>query len=138
MKYSKFWSVLLELFIERKPLISEECNYTSRTTVPQFLNRVYLQFSLHDQGMYLHHSYSYLDFSAVVCPICRQTSAEVKWYTQHCCHGTYVVSKTWKINVRSNSLEPSQIASTSFTSHQLYGMGLPFCSPLKLYWSHLA
>ena len=29
------------------------------------------------------------DFSAVVYAICRQTSAEVKSYTQHHCHGKY-------------------------------------------------
>ena len=30
----------------------------------------------------------YFDFSAVVRPICRRTSAEVESYTQHCCRAT--------------------------------------------------
>ena len=29
IKYSKFWSVSLEHFVERKPLISEECSFLS-------------------------------------------------------------------------------------------------------------
>ena len=30
IKYSKFWSVSLEHFVQRKPLISEECTNTSK------------------------------------------------------------------------------------------------------------
>ena len=40
------------------------------------------------------------DFSAVLCPICRQTSAEVKSYTQNYCYGTNIGS-----HVTGNLLE---------------------------------
>ena len=37
IKYSKFWSILMEHFVERKPLISEECSWIFFLTLVEAL-----------------------------------------------------------------------------------------------------
>ena len=46
IKFSKFWSLLLEHFVERKPLISEECNFMKKCFLIFFKKKKLKKFTL--------------------------------------------------------------------------------------------